>query len=86
MVRVRYLGSVSTPMRYDVYVSGERYNARGYAFSAGRATATVTQEEADVLTGATPALWTPDGKPINAVVRRPLERLEEGERWEVQHG
>lgn len=87
MVKVRFIGSAHTPLRYDIYVGGTRHNGAGYRFGQanGLSTAMMTQEEADVLTGATPALWTPDGQPINAVVRKPLSPIED-EQWEMVGG
>lgn len=88
MVTVRYAGPRYMPMVYDIYVNGKKYNARGYRFglAAGADTATMTREEADVLTGATPIL-TVDGvaHPVNgAVLRGQLDKAEaKAEAWEV---
>jgi hypothetical protein len=71
MAQVRFTGDRHMAMTYDIYVDGIRYNARGYRFGArpDRQTATMTQAEADVLTGAVDAVYAGD-TPITAVVPR----------------
>lgn len=71
MVEVRYTGPRYHPMRVHVYVNGQRYNGQGYLFGQrrGYSSALVSQDEADVLTGATQTLRVPGGEtPINGFV------------------
>lgn len=87
MVTVRYTGPRYMPMVYDVYVNGLRYNGQGYRFGSHPRyqTAVMTQEEADILTGATETLITDDGTPVNAAVARGelTEEQQAAETWEA---
>lgn len=87
MAQVRYTGPRLMAMTYDIYVNGTRYNGQGYRFGRRRQTAVMSQEEADVLTGATAPLYAGDA-PINAAIVRGTLTEEEAssESWEVVGG
>lgn len=65
LVTVRYLGNRFTPMKYEVWANGGMVKL---AFGASSATAQVTPEVADVLTGKTKAKYDENERPVSAVI------------------